>query len=73
MNHHTAAQAIAFSLVHNVVIASLISLLSEAERPTLAARLEEALGDVGTIDEYEPECSQLQKQQLLQWIDALRS
>jgi len=70
-NPHTMAGIIAIQLVHNSVIAELVALLTAEQRLLLADRLKQHTADIGPVDEFDPECAELQQARYQEWIDTL--
>src|SRR5687768_12978673 len=60
-NPHTTAALIASYVVLHTVVAELVGLLPAKEKARLRKYLEEQAENIEPIDEFEPECSEIQK------------
>jgi hypothetical protein len=70
-NPHTIAGLIGQVLVLNTVLAEVVAMLNPEQKSKLRLRLEEATADIQPVDEFEPDCSEYQRQQFAEWIQAL--
>ena len=71
MNPHTMAAVIGEGLVLNSIVSELVGLLTPEQRALLRERLQEHVQDVGSIDEFEPDCSEYQRARFAEWHDLL--
>lgn len=71
MNPHTAAGVIGQSMVNNILIAELVALLSPEQRALLRERLQQQAQGIEPITEYEPDCSDYQRERFAEWDQLL--